>query len=400
MLVEQARSATTDVNPVAVPTRPEPRLLYLCAGVGENDQAIADLAKSRLDWAYVTRLAFEARALPVVLRRIEGALGGSVPPAARALRNLAVVEEFELRRMEERLDETLVALEAAGIEALLLKGAALARTVYRSVADRPMLDLDLLVPAERVDDARTTALANGWTWRRDAQLDRFYRTHHHLPPFDDARGTRALLELHTGLFPSGHPFGLTAEDMRARAIRVDDGRGRAVMVPAPEDHIVYLCAHWAWSHMMNGGGWRALRDVGALVDRGGIEWDTCVERAREARASTCVYWTLRLASGLSGVSAPESVLDSLRPPTPEPVLARLERHFQWQLGGDRVCPSVKMGATLWSMAFRPRWSAHGHARPWSNPETAAWLQGVHSPPRSAMQWLTQCVGFVAALVRP
>ena len=37
---------------------------------------------------------------------------------------------------------------------MLLKGAALGRLVYGSPADRPIGDLDLLIPAGRLDAAR------------------------------------------------------------------------------------------------------------------------------------------------------------------------------------------------------------------------------------------------------
>jgi hypothetical protein len=45
------------------------------------------------------------------------------------------------------------ALHAAGIPALLLKGAALVETVYPDPAQREMLDLDILVPGEQLDEA-------------------------------------------------------------------------------------------------------------------------------------------------------------------------------------------------------------------------------------------------------
>jgi hypothetical protein len=383
---------------MAVTLRDEARLLFLCAGPTENDERIAALSRSAIDWREVTRLAIAARAAPVLVRRITSALGSPFPSAAEGLRRLAMVEQFELLRMEERLEETLRAFHLAGVKTVLLKGAGLARTVYESLADRPMLDLDLLVPTADADAARAAALSAGWYWERQQRYDSFYESHHHLPPLSDACGTRALLELHTGLFPRGHPFDLDAAEVVDRSVPII-GHGWGAAAPSPEDHLVYLCCHWVWSHMMNGGSWRALRDVGALAERGGLDWQLCVERARQARATTCVYWTLRLARTLASIPVPATVLLLLKPPTPAFALERLERLFAWQVAGERACPSMRLSEALWALALRPGWSSHGGARPWRNPDLAAWWGVEHeSRPLSARR-LVDSLHFARAIVR-
>jgi hypothetical protein len=373
----------------------EARLLFLCAGPARNDAEIGRLARLTLDWALVARLAMTARAVPVVARRIRRALG-ALPHDAAALGRLGMVEEFELQRMEERLDETIAAFEAASIPTVLLKGSALARSVFESVVDRPMLDLDVLVRPEHTEAARAAAATAGWVWKHDVRYAPFFSTHHHLPPLRDGRGTRALLELHTGLFPAGNPFQLEASSVFDRA---DEPRRRSqtVRIPSPEDHVVYLAAHWVWSHMMNGGAWRALRDIGALTERSPFDWDACVARAREARAASCVYWTLRLAKTMANIDVPQSALSSLQPPSPAVLLTRLERYFVWQVSGGRACPSVRLGALLWSTALRPGWSGHGRARPWKNPELSIWADGPRSRP-SRTQRLVESLSVARTFV--
>jgi hypothetical protein len=319
-----------------------------------------------------------------------------LPAAAGDLGRLAMVEEFELQRMDERLDQTMVAFQTARIRTVLLKGAALARSVYDSVVDRPMLDLDVLVSAADTEAAREAALSSGWVWRHDPRYAPFFSTHHHLPPFRDGRGTRALLELHTGLFPAGHPFELGAAAVLDRAVAA---RGsREILVPSAEDHLVYLCGHWVWSHMMNGGAWRALRDVATLIERGGLDWTVAIARARSAKATTCVYWTLRLAQRMARVEVPASLLALLRPPTPEIVLGRLERYFVWQLAEGRSCPSVRLGEMLWLAALRPGFSGHGGARPWKNPELSIWVAEGASRRPSTVRRLVESVGFARGFV--
>jgi hypothetical protein len=373
----------------------EARLLFLCAGPSGNDAEIGRLAGLPLNWALVARLAMTARAVPVVVRRIRRAVG-AVPDVAAALGRLAMVEEFELQRMEERLDETIAAFEGACIPTVLLKGSALARSVFESVVDRPMLDLDVLVRPEDTDAARAAAAKAGWVWKHDVRYAPFFSTHHHLPPLRDGRGTRALLELHTGLFPAGNPFQLETSRVFDRAC-LPRRPSEMVRIPSPEDHAVYLAAHWVWSHMMNGGAWRALRDIGALTVHTRFDWEACVARAKDARAASCVYWTLRLARTMANIEVPEFALRSLMPPTPRVLLNRLERYFVWQVSGGRSCPSVRLGALLWSSALRPGWSGHGPARPWKNPELAIWVDGPKSRP-SRTQRLVESLSVARTFV--
>ncbi len=375
----------------------EPRLLFLCAGPRTTNAEIARIASGPLRWEVVIRLAVAARAVPVVARRVRGALGGRLPAAAGDLGRLAMVEEFELQRMDERLEETIAALDRARVRTVLLKGAALARSIYASVVDRPMLDFDVLVSPTDLDAARAAALSSGWLWKHDVRYAPFFSTHHHLPPLRDGRGTRGLLELHTGLFPAGHPFELGAAAMIARAVSARAGKP-AILIPSVEDHLVYLCGHWAWSHMMNGGAWRALRDVAALTEQGGVDWNLCAARARSANATTCVYWTLRLAHRMAGVEVPASVLEAMQPPTPGFLLDRLERYFMGQLAEGRLCPSVRLGELLWSAALRPRWSRHGQARPWKNPERSIWVTDGTAARPSAVGRLVESLGFARTFV--
>jgi hypothetical protein len=131
------------------------------------------------------------------------------------------------------------------------------------------------------------------------------------------------------------------------------------------DQLLHLCLHFAWSHMMATGAWRAFRDLDTLIGTGDIAWDDFIALATSSRGASCCYWTFRLAHRLSGVRVPESVLEALKPPVPEFALQRLERHFAANLfPTESVCPSVAMAYTMWRVGVRPKWSGHGSVRPW------------------------------------
>ena len=86
----------------------------------------------------------------------EDGVSGAV--LATALRSAAIADlyrEYELRRV-------LGLLAAGGVKALLLKGAALAYTVYAAPHLRPRGDLDLLIAHADLQAADQALLAAGW----------------------------------------------------------------------------------------------------------------------------------------------------------------------------------------------------------------------------------------------
>jgi len=340
---------------------PEAQLLLLTAGGEKNDPAIKVLLAKPIDWAKLGWLAEQERATPVLWRRVSA--NAALPEEAQSLHRLAMVSEFRMSHLESRLLSALGTLEAAGTEAVLLKGAALALTVYGSFVARPMSDVDLLVRREDAERARDALTAAGWT-ASTANTPAFYEGHHHLPPLIDGMGTKTTLELHTSLFFEGHPFALTSDDIRARAERVTV-HGRTVLVPSVHDQLLHLCLHFAWSHMMATGAWRAFRDLDALLRTERVEWKEFTKLAKETRGASACYWTFRLARALAGVQVPAWVERALAPPEPEFALRRLEQHFTYDLlPTENISPSLWLTYTMWRAGLRPRWSGHGRVRPW------------------------------------
>ena len=341
----------------------EARLVFALAGDiadGTLGRALEQSDPSRLVDAAVRENAIIA--LSAALQRARHA--GTAVPVAREVAYLALHAELRMRRLERRLEEVLAALADANIEVTLLKGAALATTVYGSFAARPMNDLDLLVAADRAPEAREIARANGWT--RDPTLagDFGYASHHHLPPLLDSSGSGLRLELHTELLPPDNPFALTREELTrdSREVRVGSARARIL---SPIHHALYAAIHFAWSHQLHLGGWHAIRDFGALARRGLLDYDALVDTASAWRARTCLYWTLRLGRTLSALPVSDDVMTRLEPRLPGVVLRRLERHFvQTALRTDDTCPSVRLSRDLWSLAMQPQKSAHRGYRPW------------------------------------
>ena len=342
----------------------EARLIFALAGGAELDTLVPQL--DACDWARLLHIAILENAVIALGRLVRRGGPHRVPAAVeRQIAYIALQAQFRMRRLEKRLEEAVLALEAAGIQVALLKGAALAHSLYGSFTARPMNDVDLLVDADRAREAREIMFANGWMADPTLPGDDLYVGHHHLPPLVDVAGSGLRLELHRALLPRDNPFDFSLDDLLRRTRVVTVGRATARALSLTE-HAVYCTVHFAWSHELRLGAWHAFRDLGTMLQRGALDWTLFVDTANAWRARTCSYWTLRLARALSGLQVPDDVLRKLEPRLPEAILQRLERHFtQGVLRNPEACPSVRLERELWNVAMQPRRNGHGDLRPWT-----------------------------------
>jgi hypothetical protein len=382
------------VTPTLASLPPDVRLLLLAAGPAENDRQIARLLDGAVEWGRLSELAVEERAVTGVWTRL-APWRASISAGVRShFAQVAMVTEFHQRQMEEQLIEVLHALASNGIHVVLLKGAALAATVYGSFAARPMNDVDLLVEPDRATDAHALLLDAGWTRLQlaggadegaVALGEEFYASHHHLWPLIGPRRPGVRLEIHTELLADHQPFAFGACDVW-RDARPIELCGAEAFVPSTPHLLLHLCVHFAWGHAM-GGAWRTFRDLQALVEAGDVDWPAFVALTQQSRAATCAYWTLRLAQALARVPVPPDVLDALRPSLPEAVLARLELHLAHEMiAPGALCPSVRLRRALWSAAIQPRRSGHGAARPWLHDGAFPVSGAARAEPRGIARW--------------
>ena len=131
----------------------------------------------------------------------------------------------------------IAALEAAGVDTLMLKGVPLALTVYRTPAARPMRDVDIAVRHDDADRAIAVIEGLGWTLERPMSRDE-----------------RAYIQAITLKSPAGRELDLhwrclyEATSDRADAWCWDAARrfnfqGVATRRPAPEAMVLQLVLH-------------------------------------------------------------------------------------------------------------------------------------------------------------
>jgi hypothetical protein len=380
----------------------ESAFIALSASGDAADDALCRLLDRPLRWEPLINLAARERAIAPLSRRLHALQTATVPSEIRErLGRFAMISEFQLTALHDRLGRILALLESHGIDALLLKGAGLAYSAYARPTDRPMGDIDLLVPADRAAESWDLVLTDGWRRRRDIAVERSYDDHQHLTPLEDSDGLQMGLELHIALFTHQAPFRLPASRIWEGARRIKIG-GNTAFVPSVEDQLLHAALHFAWSHEMTFGSWRTMRDVERLTASGEINWDDFVRNAEVALGATCCYWSLRLARELVGATVPNEVLDRLSPPLPARVLKSLTHYFASQafpvLG--TTTRSVSLSRALWSLAIRPRAQGHGPSRPWL--DTEDWIRdadGMRSARGNSMQrFLRRGAGLLKMVV--
>jgi hypothetical protein len=347
----------------------EARLLFLATSppaVGD-DESLAELVRSPLNWYSLAEMAEREKLISLLWARI-GAHPNTIPtPIATLLQRQELVTQFRMVMMESVMQQVVERLTAVGIRVMLLKGAALATTVYPSFAQRPMGDLDILVRPDVAKRAWQCMCDGGWTIEPEfSGGGEFHQLHHHLPPLVDPRGLKVVLEIHRSLAPTESPCALDTDDVWRHAVSIRLGATTA-LVPSDLHQLIHLCIHFAWSHMLEGGVARTVRDVAALISRGSIDWREFTALTTGARAGTCAYWTLAMTKTLGGAAVPEFVLEALRPRQPRALTRALERGYI-MTGLARACPSVRLAQLMWVAGIRPGASGHGAARPWHTGE--------------------------------
>ena len=359
-------------------------------------------ARRAFDWDRIIAVALIENSVTILNARLDSIAPAAVPSAMRdRIGRLALVWQFKLNLLEKRLHESVAVLSAADIDVTLLKGAALALTVYPRFSDRPMADLDIMVAPDRAALAHELLRQSGWAVETGTRSPTAWDDHHHLAPLVDRDGSGLRLELHIAPLEPGNPFRLTAQNVLESSREIDLGSGR-VRVPESHLHAVHAAIHYAYSHQFTSGSLNIFRDIAMLSAAGALDWRTFVATAHQTGSESCCYWTLRLARAVAGVMVPDEVMQQLSPRLGVWSLSILEQHFsQLVLRAKTSCPSVELRHRLWAFALQVPMP--------DRTRTQRWDEGLEFSGRSqsSLRRLMAHVGraprwsrYVASLVAP
>ena len=245
------------------------------------------------------------------LARSSGADWGWSAVALRLARS-AAVDASVLRSLRDReLRRVLDVFGAAGVSCLIIKGAALAHTLYRQPHARRRSDADLLVRTE--DENRVTALLEADGYARADEISGAYATsqmHFDRPEHPDQR---YALDIHWRIV-NAHAF--------ADAVAFDEFEAARMPVPGCGPNAWTLCAPHALAlacihcvaHHPNSDDLLWLWDVHLLASAlTGAEAGVFVDlAARSAARAVCAH-TLAAAHARFGTPPAAALIDRVRP---------------------------------------------------------------------------------------
>jgi hypothetical protein len=217
-------------------------------------------------------------------------------------------------------------LEQAGIAALLLKGAALSYTVYRSPWLRPHSDIDLLIPPGTLDRAQQVFEAMGFVAAREVSHPLISRQRH----FHRSRGVRVAVDVHDALVNPAVLQSLPSfVELASRAVTIPVLQARGLCT---RDALLHALVHRVAHH--NGSSqvlW--FYDLHLLAHQmTDTDWRALVETCRRSRVSRIASDGLIALGALFDSQVPESALRELAAVEGEPSAALVGGHLtEWRL---------------------------------------------------------------------
>lgn len=297
-----AGSARTAVLGAILPTDEQTWVLRACLQRGEQcrdawrvlegltDNTKAAMADDR--WS-VKRLL---PALYVALRQSDAVVDPALLPY---LRLAYVREQMRATTYRRVCCDVLALLAEAGIPVVLLRGAALAATVYGDPALRHCHDIALLLQQGDVARAADALRRNGLTPQKPGFAGPAALLRHE---------TSLPVELHTRVF-SVPLYSLPWSELWPRTDEVKIA-GTPTNVLAPADALLHVCGHMAYSSSRDslrwvGDAWHLIR-----VNQN-LDWDSLCATAERARLTIPLAVALRYLSEALSAPIPERALQRL-----------------------------------------------------------------------------------------
>lgn len=281
------------------------------------------------------------------------------------------------------------AFAAVGVDLILLKGAALAESLYGDIGLRPMSDVDMIIKEE--------------DWPKVCKVLRSINYHslgqdfENLPPkltrYDVQTHVQCVSPLETCLEFQFDLFtmGIGMLDMegvwkRSRDVVIS---GRAVRVPGPEDQLLHLLVH-ANRHGCSRLKW--LVDIAEYMRQcETIDWNLLETIARREKVTAVIYMTIRHIERLLGTElAPGVIMERLRPHGfqrfvwnylwPQEQIAEFKGryedgicyYFYRPFSGWNILNFVLVGRVRDKMAYQARWIA----------PSLTWMAETYGQPKS------------------
>lgn len=326
------------------PTKEQELLLRACLLSGAECQEAWEQWRRVFEKGYVDKGS--QRLLPLLYRNLQsqGIQEPSVDRFKAEYFRTWSQNQFSFRRAAPLID----AFNQAGIQTMILKGAALALHFYEDIGLRPMMDFDLLVHRNQVKLSMQLLSDLDWKSR--------YPSPEALVPFEQAGEFRDSgnqnLDLHWRVLWEGRQ-GLGDDEFWAGNISTEI-EGVPTHSLNSADQLLHVCVHGAkWNDTSS---LRWIADAMMIIrsQKLKIDWARLVRQAQKRHLTLPMRDTLSYLDNLLGAGIPLEVLNNLKNiPT-----SKLERTFyQIRLGSN---DTLKTLPVLWHWINSLWFDCDGH----------------------------------------
>lgn len=211
----------------------------------------------------------------------------------------------------KELDRIACILEKNGINVVVLENGALARAVLPSPELYQFGDFDLLILPSHFTSVHTLVVNEGY--HRISESGKYNGRVEYTRSLADSQELR--LNFQSSLVARRWFSSHREPDCAVLLERSRKVPGSAVRILDSEDFLFQLCTHNASHAFVRKPGLRLHLDIDWYIRNKDIDWDSFVRLATQYRIQTIAYYSLAIPNRLFGTPVPNSVLNSLTPPT-------------------------------------------------------------------------------------
>lgn len=220
--------------------------------------------------------------LPLLYRNLEDHGQGEKLPA-----KYAGVYRYTWTRNQNLIRNAAQTIELflkAGIETMILKGAALSVTHYQDFGVRRLQDVDVSVKPEKLESAIHVLEKNGWTLRTSSHLNR---------EFENSAGNRLDLHWFVGADDWKRAMPVTIQDVPAWTLN-------------PTDHLNFICGIYKWHALL-------VADAFMLINHSSysIDWDRLIKNRKGSAHLFALRALLHYLSIVLEANIPANILTHL-----------------------------------------------------------------------------------------
>jgi hypothetical protein len=309
------------------------------------------------DWNELLGMAASHGMRPLLCHYLSDVCAEAVP--RQLLEGLHEFTQWNLRKNLWMTGEMVLLLKLFAereVNVIPFKGPTLAALAYGDLGLREFGDLDLLIDRRDLMNAQELLISQGYQPEmllNTAQAAIFAEACNVMAYWNSEK--EISVELHWELSPKYLPYSPDFDRLYQRLIPVCPG-GQPAMTLAPEDLLLYLCAHGAkhaWARLC----W--IADVGYLIHKHpGLDWGEITRAATEQRCMRTLLLGVRLARDLMGVPVSPETEEFMRT---DPECARLAMKVREWLFPVPESGRNPAAQSLFIIRLQQRWSDKARA---------------------------------------